>query len=56
VLTWLQRYYIEFRFASIYHSLEFKRELTTEEDWEHCTISYAPDPCEVADGIHLEDE
>lgn len=47
--------YIEFRFANIYHALSFKRELMNEEDWEHCTINYAPDPCEVACGVHYQD-
>jgi hypothetical protein len=26
------------------------------DDWEHCTISYAPDPCEIARGVHYKDE
>ena len=52
----MQRFYIEFRFSNIYHALTFKRSLVTDEDWEHCTIGYAPDPCETARGIHLTDE
>jgi protein-S-isoprenylcysteine O-methyltransferase len=27
-----------------------------EEDWEHCTIGYGPDPCELAKGVHVKDE
>ncbi|KAL1605087.1 hypothetical protein SLS60_004630 [Paraconiothyrium brasiliense] len=50
------RSYIEFRFANIYAALQFKRELVEAEDWEHCTISYAPDPCEAAQGVHIKDE
>ncbi|KAF1961691.1 hypothetical protein CC80DRAFT_543054 [Byssothecium circinans] len=50
------RSYIEFRFASIYHSLNFRRALMDDEDWEHCTIGYAPDPCEIATGPHFKDE
>ncbi|KAF2106946.1 hypothetical protein BDV96DRAFT_311280 [Lophiotrema nucula] len=50
------RFYIEFRFASIYSALNFKRALLDDVDWEHCNIQYAPDPCEVAHGVHLEDE
>jgi hypothetical protein len=51
-----QRFYIEFRFSNIYHALNFKRSLMGDEDWEHCTIGYAPDPCETACGIHFKDE
>ncbi|KAF1938088.1 hypothetical protein EJ02DRAFT_458169 [Clathrospora elynae] len=47
--------YVEFRFANIYHALNFKRELMTNENWEHCTISYASDPCETARGVHYRD-
>ncbi|USP77602.1 hypothetical protein yc1106_04876 [Curvularia clavata] len=47
--------YVEFRFASIYHALNFKRELLDDEDWEHCNIVSAPDPCELATGVHYED-
>jgi hypothetical protein len=52
----VQRYYIEFRFSNIYNALNFKRSLMDDEDWEHCTISYAPDPCETARGVHFKDE
>ncbi|CAO2651581.1 Nn.00g041510.m01.CDS01 [Neocucurbitaria sp. VM-36] len=48
--------FIEFRFANIYHALGFKRELMDDMEWEHCTIGYAPDPCETAHGVHLLDE
>ncbi|CAG5178537.1 uncharacterized protein ALTATR162_LOCUS8750 [Alternaria atra] len=48
--------YVEFRFSNIYHALNFKRELMDNEDWEHCSISYALDPCELAKGIHYKDE
>ena len=48
--------YIEFRFANIYHALQFKRELHEHEDWEHCNVQYAPDPCEVAKGVHYKDD
>lgn len=27
-----------------------------DEDWEHCTVGYAPDPCETAHGVHFKDE
>jgi hypothetical protein len=27
-----------------------------DPDWEHCTITYAPDPCETARGVHFKDE
>lgn len=25
-----------------------------DEGWEHCSIGYAPDPCERARGVHYE--
>ncbi|KAH4893303.1 hypothetical protein HBI49_127190 [Parastagonospora nodorum] len=50
------RHYIDFRFASIYHALNFKQQLHQEEDWESCTIVYAPDPCEIAHSVHYQDE
>ncbi|OAF99222.1 uncharacterized protein CC84DRAFT_1264234 [Paraphaeosphaeria sporulosa] len=50
------RSYIEFRFANVYGALQFKRELMDDPDWEHCTIGYAPDPCETAQGVHIKDE
>ena len=52
----LQHPYVEFRFSNIYHALNFKRELMDNDDWEHCSIGYAPDPCELADGVHYKDE
>ncbi|KAF1831465.1 hypothetical protein BDW02DRAFT_505226 [Decorospora gaudefroyi] len=54
--TALGHSYVEFRFANIYHALNFKREFLDDEDWEHCNIRYAPDPCELAQGVHYEDE
>jgi hypothetical protein len=33
--------------------LQFKRELADDSDWEHCTVVYAPDPCETAQGVHV---
>ncbi|KAF1917353.1 hypothetical protein BDU57DRAFT_447076 [Ampelomyces quisqualis] len=50
------RYYIEFRFGTIYHALNFKRELHEDPDWEPCTISYATDPCETAQSVHYNDQ
>ncbi|EMD63549.1 hypothetical protein COCSADRAFT_190788 [Bipolaris sorokiniana ND90Pr] len=47
--------YIEFRFANIYHALSFRRELMDNEDWEHCKIGHAPDPCELATGVRYKD-
>ena len=26
-----------------------------DEEWEHCSIGYAPDPCELARGVHSKD-
>lgn len=25
------------------------------EDWEHCKIGHAPDPCELATGVRYKD-
>lgn len=47
--------YIEFRFGNIYDALNFKRELSTGEEWEHCTIGHTEDPCESATGVHTDD-
>jgi hypothetical protein len=52
----VQRYYIEFRFSSIYHALNFNRALKDDEEWEPCSIQYAPDPCETANGVHFGDK
>ncbi|KAH7408639.1 hypothetical protein DE146DRAFT_752764 [Phaeosphaeria sp. MPI-PUGE-AT-0046c] len=49
------RHYVDFRFANIYHALHFKRQLAQDSDWEPCTISYATDPCETAQGVHYQD-
>ncbi|KAF2742861.1 hypothetical protein M011DRAFT_471895 [Sporormia fimetaria CBS 119925] len=49
-------HFIEFRFATIYHALNFKRELHNDEEWEACNIVYSTDPCEAASGVHLNDE
>lgn len=51
----IQHHYIEFRFGNIYHALSFKRYLMDDEEWEHCSVSYAPDPCELARGVHYKD-
>lgn len=50
-----QFHYIEFRFANITDSISFLRDLRNKEAWEHCYIKYAPDPCELAKGVHFED-
>ncbi|KAF2497555.1 hypothetical protein BU16DRAFT_317509 [Lophium mytilinum] len=49
------RNFVEFRFSSVYEALVFKKELMDDEDWEPTTIVYAPDPCDVHSGIHLDD-
>ncbi|KAF2996068.1 hypothetical protein E8E13_003965 [Curvularia kusanoi] len=48
-------HYLEFRFGNIYHALNFKRYLASDEEWEHCSIIYAPDPCQLASGVHDKD-
>ncbi|OAL48282.1 hypothetical protein IQ07DRAFT_633260 [Pyrenochaeta sp. DS3sAY3a] len=49
-------HFIEFRFANIIDALAFKRELIDDQDWEHCNIQFAPDPCELANGVHYQGE
>lgn len=51
-----QRFYIEFRFTSILDAMNFMRALRNDEEWEHCHINYAKDPCETAQGVHFKDE
>jgi hypothetical protein len=51
-----QRFFIEFRFANIYNALNFLRALRDDEEWEHCHINYAKDPCETAQGVHFKNE
>lgn len=36
--------------------MNFNRRLSTDENWEPCSIVYAPDPCETAQGVHYKDE
>lgn len=55
-LMLIQHNLVEFRFANIYHALGFKRQLTDDDDFQPCTIGYAPDPCETARGVHYKDE
>lgn len=51
----LQHHFIEFRFGNIYHALNFKSYIMQAEEWEHCSVSYALDPCELARGVHDSD-
>ncbi|PSN74119.1 hypothetical protein BS50DRAFT_580966 [Corynespora cassiicola Philippines] len=51
----LQIHYIEWRFSSILSALSFRRELLADEEWEHCNIAFATDPCETAKGPHFDD-
>lgn len=48
------RHYAEFRFGSVYDALLFKVEIQNDEDWEHCNIFDAPDPCEISNGVHID--
>jgi hypothetical protein len=45
---------IVFRFTSISEAVTFKAMLTRDEDWEACNVQFAADPCERANGVHLE--
>ncbi|KAF1925673.1 uncharacterized protein M421DRAFT_423502 [Didymella exigua CBS 183.55] len=50
-----EHHYIEFRFGNIYHALNFKRYLMDDDEWKHCSIGYAEDPCQLASGVHYKD-
>ncbi|KAH6625614.1 hypothetical protein C7974DRAFT_414115 [Boeremia exigua] len=47
-------HYIEIRFGNVHHALNFKNYLMRDEEWEQCTITYSPDPCELAKGVHYD--
>ncbi|KAF2734781.1 hypothetical protein EJ04DRAFT_563923 [Polyplosphaeria fusca] len=49
------RNFVEFRFADIVQALSFKRLLQAEEEFEHCQITFGKDPCETANGVHIEE-
>lgn len=42
------------RFCGVRDAEAFITELTRNEDWEHCNIGYAPDPCALATGLHVD--
>ncbi|KAJ9639386.1 hypothetical protein H2199_006419 [Coniosporium tulheliwenetii] len=44
---------VEFRFHSIYDALKFRVRLANDEEWEHCNVIFAPDPCATAEGVHV---
>ncbi|KAL2866411.1 uncharacterized protein BJX67DRAFT_381929 [Aspergillus lucknowensis] len=45
---------VSFRFCSIDDAVRFRSALIRNEDWEHCNVQYATDPCEVATGYHAD--
>ncbi|KAL2817396.1 hypothetical protein BJX63DRAFT_429786 [Aspergillus granulosus] len=45
---------VSFRFCSIDDAVRFRAALVRKEDWEHCNVQYATDPCEVATGYHAD--
>ncbi|MCJ1434945.1 hypothetical protein MMC27_004315 [Xylographa pallens] len=46
---------VTFRFCKLQDAYNFYASLRKDMDWEHCNITFAPDPCATATGIHLED-
>ncbi|KAL3467426.1 hypothetical protein BJX64DRAFT_248638 [Aspergillus heterothallicus] len=45
---------VSFRFCSIDDAVRFRAALVRKEEWEHCNVQYATDPCEVAAGYHAD--
>ncbi|KAL4964684.1 uncharacterized protein BDV14DRAFT_200735 [Aspergillus stella-maris] len=45
---------VSFRFCSIEDAVRFRAALVRNEEWEHCNVQYATDPCEVATGYHAD--
>ncbi|KAL2819894.1 hypothetical protein BDW59DRAFT_164807 [Aspergillus cavernicola] len=45
---------VNFRFCGIADAVRFRAALVRNEDWEHCNVQYATDPCEVATGYHTD--
>ena len=45
---------ITWRFCDIRDAESFTTELRRDENWEHCNIHYAPDPCALAKGVHVD--
>ncbi|KAF7593989.1 hypothetical protein BBP40_010386 [Aspergillus hancockii] len=43
-----------FRFCAIDDAVRFRSMLVRNEQWEHCNIQYAADPCELATGFHTD--
>lgn len=41
---------VEFRMCSIGDALALAQSFRRDPDWEHCNITYGPDPCAVATG------
>lgn len=45
---------VTWRFCDIRDAETFTTELRRDENWEHCNIHYAPDPCALAKGVHVD--
>ncbi|RAL05095.1 uncharacterized protein BO80DRAFT_452026 [Aspergillus ibericus CBS 121593] len=45
---------VVFRFCSIEDAVRFRSVLVRHADWEQCNVQYAPDPCELATGLHVD--
>ncbi|CAF9933049.1 hypothetical protein IMSHALPRED_009056 [Imshaugia aleurites] len=45
---------VVFRFCKVEDAVQFRAALSRDEEWEHCNIHYAADPCAAATGVHLE--
>ncbi|CAD6570474.1 MAG: hypothetical protein ASARMPREDX12_003640 [Alectoria sarmentosa] len=45
---------VVFRFCKVEDAVQFKAALSRDEEWEHCNIHYAADPCATATEVQLE--
>ncbi|KAF6224921.1 hypothetical protein HO133_010115 [Letharia lupina] len=45
---------VVFRFCKVEDAVQFRAALSRDEEWEHCNIHYAADPCAIAVGVHFD--
>ncbi|KAL6717111.1 hypothetical protein ACLMJK_005026 [Lecanora helva] len=46
---------VVWRFCKVEDAVHFKASLSRDEEWEHCNIHHAVDPCATATGVHIDD-
>lgn len=47
------RRYVVWRFCEIKDAVAFRGALVRDEEWETCNVTFADDPCALAQGVHL---